>query len=222
MGESSLPDTLLTRLDEIERQQRDLNQSAQTQYSSIREGALTILDGDGNAIIRLGKLSDTAYGIVVVSGENRQVFAAGPGISTAPPGIVPMVVSTSAIVGGTSFRPGTNSASLTEIWKGEFFSVGPDVFWTVTIFPNAGNMDFRVTIQEEGGGPEQTVWNETGTTANSVRSATFAIPTSCLVPATGTDVLGRFFLIRMLAKKNSGPASVDIAIQRHPLNASFI
>ncbi len=222
MGESSLPDTLLTRLDELERQMRDLNQSAQTQYSSIKDGSLRILNEAGETVIDIGKTSDTNFGIIIYSPEGRQIFSAGRGVSAAPPGIVPLVVGGSAVVSGTSFRPGTTSASFTVIWTGTLFSIGPDVFWTVNIFPNSGNMDFRVRILEQGGGTATNVYLDTAITANGNRNGTFAIPTACLVPATGTDPLGRFYTLTFEAKRNSGASPVDIQPTSMPLNANFI
>ncbi len=223
MGETSLPDTLLTRLDELERQMRDLNQSAQTQYSSIKEGSLSILDAAGNTVIQVGKFGTSEYGIVIFTSEGRRVFAVGQGVlSAAPPGTVSMVVGTSAVVSGTSFRPGTASASFVNLWTGQFFSIGPDVSWAVTIFPNAGNMDFRVRIQEAGAGTPTNVYLDQNITVNGNRSASFAIPTACLIAGTGTDTIGRFFILTFEAKRNSGASPVDVQPTRMPFNANFV
>ncbi len=221
MGEVSTEQTLLTQLAELERRVRDTEQSANTQYASIREGALTILDGDGNVVITLGKVATDKYGIVIYSLEGRQVFAAGPGLSPAPPDIVPMIALGQVSSAGT-FRPGTTSGTLTELWRGHFFSTAPDIFWPIVVAPNGSTMEIAVTIQQEGG-TEINVYSEaaiTGATAN--RSGTFAIPTTCLVPGTGTDVLGRFFFFRYYARRTAGATTVDIGQQYPPTNAQFL
>lgn len=216
------PQDLLTMIDDLNRQVRDISTTAQTQYSSVKEGGITILDGDGNPVIFIGKAS-TSYGITIFTPENRALFSAGRDLSAAPPVTCVMFVGVSALKStATADRPGTTSGTLTEIWAGDFFSVGPDIFWSVIVAPNAQTMQFQVTIQEDAG-TEQVVYNETGITLLGSRSDTFTIPTSCLATGTGTDVLGRFFRLRYYARRSAGATgTVDVGLARHPLNANFV
>lgn len=223
MAETSLPQSLLTRLDDIERQLRDINQSAQTQYASIKDGTLTVLDAAGDTVIQIGKLTTGEYGISIYSSEGRKIYSVGQGItSAAPPGTVAMLPGTSAVTSGTSFRPGTASAAFTTLWTGMFFSIGPDVSWAATIFPNGGNMDFRVRIQEAGAGTPTNVFLDQNISANGNRSDNFTIPTACLIAGSGTDTVARFFILTFEAKRNSGASPVDIQPTRMPFNANFV
>lgn len=185
-------------LDDLKKRVRDLEMAARINSDRVR---ISTVDG---------------Y-MQIFSPEGRQVFAAGNLVSAAPPAYIGMTPTAIASV-STSFRPGTTSASYAEIWVGDFFAVGPDIFWQAWVFPNGGNMDWKITIQEAATGIETDVFTEAGLTSNTTASGVFTIPTACLTPATDTGILGRFYRLRFLAKRNSGAAQVDIAMIGMPYN----
>jgi hypothetical protein len=225
MPEVNHPDSNEGRLRDIERRLKSVETAPRAEYTSVQSGKTRYLDENGDAVISIGKLGATQWGILIESVEGRQVFALGRGISAAPPAYVQMYTAQGAIVSthGTP-NPGTVSSTLAELWHGSFFATGPDVFITAVAFPGSGQtMSVSFTIQEEGGGMETTVHSQTGITVSSNVTETFAIPTACLVPGTGVDPLGRFFTLRAYAARTAGSTdTVDLAFRRSPSNANFI
>jgi hypothetical protein len=184
----------------------------------IGSNLTTVDPTSGTNPVIVGKLPDDTYGILIVNENGRVVQQSGTAGFVAPQQAIPMFPNGGASV-STSFRPGTTSGSFTELWRGDFWSTAPDVSYDLVVFPNAGNMDWRIRVYEYGtpaNGTPTVAASGAGETANIERSGSFTIPSACLV--SGTDPVGRRMTIRVEAKRNSGSAQVDVAVAGPPIN----
>ncbi len=173
----------------------------------------------GAALVKLGNLGDGSYGIAVMNLAGRVVFRVdGVNGQSAPylfaPGMpsgLNGVLNTST---PNSFRPGTTSATFVELWRADFFAIGNQVDYDLTMFANSGNMSWQIKsyqyISLSTTGTPIVVASGTETT-NVQRTGTFTIDPLSLLSDGSNDVAGRFMTVRVEAKKNSGSFTVDIA-----------
>jgi hypothetical protein len=177
-------------------------------------------DEAGDVLVRLGTLDDSTHGIEIRNGNGRTLFKVTSEDGQVAPFVNAVPVSSvGALVSGLTngFRPGTNSASFVSLWAHEFWSVGDQIDYNIVAWPNAGNMDWQITMHEIGASAVVAI-GPNNETSNISRSGTFTIPTSALV--SGTDVSGRQMRMDIEARKNSGPTTVDVSQNEAPRNYS--
>lgn len=191
---------------------------AEVEARGAYAATLTSIDTDGNELVRIGKLLDGSFGILITDAEGRALFRVDSVSGQTAPFVHPVpVVATTALLSGTTsgFRPGTNSASFVSLWAHEFWSVGDQVDYDLTFYANAGSMDWRITVHEVGAPAVVAVGPNTETT-NVQRAGTLTIPATALV--SGTDVAGRRMRLDVEVKKNSGTSTVDASLNAPPRN----
>lgn len=177
-------------------------------------------DSDGVPLVTVGQLGGGEVGIDIRNSAGR-ILQRVDNVNGqyAPFALIPLLASgVSAVSSSTgSFRPGTTSASVAELWRADFWSVGNQIEYDLEMYANGGNMSWQIQVYEYHGGTPVTVATGTETT-NVQRQATFTIPTTCVTPdGTGIDdVAGRYLTVRVSAVRNSGASTVDIA-QNAPL-----
>lgn len=197
--------------------------------SSVRNGQITLQDANGVGIVVLGRQANGHHGIGLFDTNGQTLlYSTSEDGQTAPWGSIGVQPGGSALVSGTanSFRPGTNAATFTELWRADFYSTGQVVEFDFTVYPNAGNMDWQIKCYQAngtptvvgsytptGGGSQSWPQNET---ANTQRSGSFVIPAAGLV--SGTDPAGRRMTLRVEARKNSGATTIDVAVNAPFLN----
>jgi hypothetical protein len=178
----------------------------------VRNGAITLQDANGVGIVVLGKQANGHHGIGVYDPSGQTLFlVTSEDGQVAPHGTVPLYWSLNGLLTGSatqSFRPGTNNAAFTELWRGDFWSFGSKVDYDLTVFANGGNMSWQIKCFETGGGTPTVVVGPNTETTNVQRAGTFTIPTAGLV--SGTDPAGRFMTIRIEARLNSGATTADV------------
>ncbi|GIU90432.1 MAG: hypothetical protein KatS3mg010_1531 [Acidimicrobiia bacterium] len=123
-----------------------------------------------------------------------------------------------------NFRLGTTNVAYTDLWIGQFYSQGPDVFladWCAT--NGAQTMDYRVLIRQRGGGSFVTLVEVTGiSNTTAAQLNTVAIPASCFIPDSGTDPLGREFDVVWQARRTAGAlGTVDLLPVELPQNGNL-
>lgn len=77
MSEPILSDGFLSRLADLDRRLRALEASPQLTSASIKDGALTIFDSNGKAILVLGKQGDNRFGLRVNNASGIEVIRIG-------------------------------------------------------------------------------------------------------------------------------------------------
>jgi hypothetical protein len=77
LSQPILAETLLSIIHDLERRLRALETAPQLTSASIKDGALTIYDGSGRAIVVLGKQADGAYGMRVNDAGGAEVIRLG-------------------------------------------------------------------------------------------------------------------------------------------------
>lgn len=178
----------------------------------------------GNELIRLGRLDDGTHGLLIKDLAGRTMFkVTAENGQTAPRVGLPIYPNSQAYLTGqtvNAFRPGTNSATMFELWRTDFYSIGPIVSYDLIAFANGGNMTWRILCYEYGGGTPTVVVGPTVETTSVQRQGTFTIPAACLIPATGSDPAGRRMTMRIEAQLNSGAVTADIAVNAPPINYS--
>ena len=214
-----IPDNVQAYLRELEHRVAVLETSSRLYNSAIREGTLRIQDSSGNPMVTLGKLDDGSYGIIIqnstpstlmrVDSVSGQVF---------PRQLIPLVYPNSSLVSGltSGMRPGTNSATFVSLYTGRFSSVGNKIDYDITVFPNAGNMDWQIICQEFGVIGDQVIASGSGETANVQRTGVATLTAANLT--SGSDPAGRQMFITLQARKNSGPSTVDINMNNSMTN----
>jgi hypothetical protein len=231
-----LPTTLESTLADLERRLQIMERTSRNALSSIRDGALTIQDAAGNPVVVIGKQADGTYGVRSLDASGRTLVSLGqvPGGAhgiqvanvngrvlfqvtsengqAAPYAFVPAITGVNDVISGgaSGFRPGTTNAAFTELWRADFYSVGPNVNYDFSFWAAASSMDWRILAFEETTGTPTVVASGTETT-NVARQGTFSLPAACLIAGTGTDPVGRFMTLRLEAKKNSGASTVDVS-----------
>lgn len=178
-------------------------------------------DTNGVALVTVGQLGGGEVGIDIRNSAGR-ILQRVDNVNGqyAPFALIPLLPNGNNGISASStgaFRPGTTSASVTELWRADFWSVGNQIEYDLEMYPNSGNMSWQIQVYEYQGGTPITVATGTETTIVQ-RQATFTIPTTCVTPdGTGVDdVAGRYLTVRVSALRNSGASTVDIA-QNAPL-----
>lgn len=170
----------------------------------------------GQELVRLGLLSDGSYGLLLHNAAGRTVLRVSNDGTFLPQIPIPMLPNPGASVGnGSTMRPGTTSGTFTELWRGDFWSVGPTIFYDLLAYANAGDIDWEILCYENGGTPTVAV-GPTNETSNMQRSGAFTIPTAGLV--SGTDPAGRPMTVRVLVRRNSGANAADMGVNAPCLN----
>jgi hypothetical protein len=212
MGEMVRSDDFASTLADHERRLKVQESTSRLISSSIRDGSLTLQDANGVGIVVLGKQPNGTHGISVLDANGQTLFRiTSEEGQVAPRGTVPISWSLGSFLAGSttqSFRPGTSNAAFTELWRGDFWSVGSKVDYDLTAYANGGNMTWQIKCYEVSGGTPTVVVGPTTETTNAQRSGTFTIPAACL--ASGTDPAGRFMTVRVEAKLNSGAITADM------------
>lgn len=204
---------LLLRIGRLESQVETLATSPRINRSSIDGGQLVVRDASGNDRITLGDLGSGAYGVRIADDDGSVVFEVTEDGWNIPYWVIPLAPNAGSINPGLG-RFGTDQAAYTEIYRADFFAVGATIHYDFTQYPNAGNMDWRVLVYEQGGGVAQSAISYTGQTANTQRSGSFTLPPAGLVGGSG-NVKGKFWTMRVEAKMNSG-TRVDVSVNAHP------
>lgn len=189
--------------------------------ASIDDGTTTLFDANGNAILILGKQANGHHGsrlqmpdghlLALTTAEDGQVFPRIP-ISLYPNG--------SALI-GNRMRPGTDQPTYTELWRGDFDCIGTLIDFDIFVFPNGGDMDWRILVYEYGAAsnPVAGIAHELTNTQRGGPTATITIPATSLVTGTGTNPVGRSMTMRIEALLHpGGPTTADIAVNAPPIN----
>ncbi len=220
-----VPDTMAARMARIEARLHTLETAPRATSTSIRDGALVILDAAGaeiarlgkqadgrtaltffdaagNETIRLGTLDDTDSGILIRTGDPdnpRTIMRTTQDGQEAP-------YATLRAVAELEFACQTNIPVYVDALRSDFYSGGPDVSYDFSLAPGvAGSeMDFRIQVAELDGGTMTTVFELNAVDAGIQVAGTFTIPAACLAPDTGTDPRGRGMSIRIQIALTAG------------------
>lgn len=173
-----------------------------------------VTNQSGVVVMRTGLLPDGTNGIQLYDVNGQTVFKVDDidGQKFPQASIMPAPDGQAYLSGTTAnaFRPGTASATMFELWRADFSSVGSKIDYNLLVFANGGNMTWQIQCCENGGGTLTTVVGPTTETSNANRAGTFTIPTAGLL--SGTDPVGRQITVRIQAQLNSGATTADVAV----------
>lgn len=214
MTNPNLPDTLKSILDGFEQRIRRLESSPRLGNSSIKDGALRILDADDIERARFGRLDqdydgdgDTDWGLALFTKEGRANLLVSEDGFVAPSQVTPLA----QINGDTFFTslPDYDSAG-----RVDFIASSRD--WTFDLWANyyPGNtMSFRFLAAIIGDTPD-TIYEQTGISTTGVQLT----ETLNLRELLADDVVGQAVTIRLELRLDSGPGPAALQFLTTPVN----
>jgi hypothetical protein len=167
--------------------------------SYLREGTIIVQDENGNDLVLLGRLDDGSYGIELRNSNGAVVFRITSEGQTFPYAYMAWTSVASSY--------GFTSAAYTEIFRCDFSSIGPTVYYDVQADPSGGTMDFRIRVTEAGGTYVDALEI---IDASGQYAGNFGIPPESLV--SGTDPQGRQMSVRIEGRRTSGAGTPTLRL----------
>lgn len=207
MADPALPSNITDQIRELQRRVERLEMSGRLTASSMTDGTVRFVDGNGVTRVVIGKdpTNPASFGLYVADENGQRVY------EVDNTGLVwprqRAVVSQGALNLPSTAASATAATSFTELLRADFDCTSPEMYVDfIARVTGTATGEFRVTVREAGA---TAVVVDGPFTTTGQRQATFTVPASALL--SGTNPVGRYIIVTVEGRVTGGAGTVYAA-----------